>query len=49
MEIAIIAHDAKKNAIIEFLNENQAFFKHKKVQLIATGTTGSKKNRLVTK
>ncbi|MCH8534809.1 MAG: methylglyoxal synthase [Flavobacteriaceae bacterium] len=42
MEIAIIAHDAKKNAIIEFLNENQAFFKHKKVQLIATGTTGSK-------
>ncbi len=42
MEIAIIAHDAKKKKVIDFLQQNSTFFKLGKVNLIATGTTGSK-------
>ena len=42
MEIAIISHDGKKAEMVQFLNENKAILESKNIQLIATGTTGSK-------
>jgi methylglyoxal synthase len=42
MEIAIIAHDGKKADVVQFLNKNQAILHQDTMQLIATGTTGSK-------
>lgn len=42
MEIAIIAHDGKKADMVQFLNKNQTILLHENINLIATGTTGSK-------
>jgi methylglyoxal synthase len=42
MEVAIIAHDAKKDSMISFVNRNHAFFAKEDIRLIATGTTGSR-------
>jgi methylglyoxal synthase len=42
MEIAIIAHDAKKNDIVRFLNKNKTVLTREDIVLIATGTTGSR-------
>ncbi len=42
MEIAIIAHDGKKNDMVHFLNKNSALLQQERIQLISTGTTGSK-------
>jgi methylglyoxal synthase len=42
MEIALISHDGKKAEMVQFLNENKAILEQKKIQLIATGTTGLK-------
>ncbi len=41
MEIAIIAHDGKKETLIEFLQEYRGFFSSPDVHLVATGNTGS--------
>lgn len=41
MEIAIIAHDGKKEEMLKFLDENRSILLNKKVDLIATGTTGA--------
>ncbi|MFD2890603.1 methylglyoxal synthase [Flavobacterium chuncheonense] len=41
-EIAIIAHDAKKADMVQFLNHNKEILISEKIKLIATGTTGSK-------
>lgn len=37
--IALIAHDEKKRAMLEFVRQRQAFFS--KQQLVATGSTGA--------
>jgi methylglyoxal synthase len=42
MEIAIIAHDGKKEDLIKFLLKNKAVLQLEKISLIATGTTGGK-------
>lgn len=42
MEIAIIAHDGKKDEMVKFLKEYEDFFHQDHIQLIATGTTGNK-------
>lgn len=42
MEIAIIAHDRMKAAIIAFLERNRNVLSSPKISLIATGTTGSR-------
>lgn len=42
MEIAIIAHDGKKEDMIGFLSKNRALFLRGDIQLIATGTTGGR-------
>ncbi|AOW10430.1 methylglyoxal synthase [Flavobacterium gilvum] len=42
MEIAIIAHDGKKEDIVKFLIKNRELFQQKDIQLIATGTTGGR-------
>ncbi|CAM1347250.1 Methylglyoxal synthase [Tenacibaculum insulae] len=42
MEIAIIAHDGMKAEMVQFLNEHKAILLQKKIELISTGTTGSK-------
>ncbi|MGL5112394.1 MAG: methylglyoxal synthase [Flavobacterium sp.] len=42
MEIAIIAHDGKKNDLVAFLIKNRAILSSKNISLIATGTTGGK-------
>jgi methylglyoxal synthase len=41
MEIAIIAHDAKKREMLDFIKKNRAILSSEKIHLIATGTTGS--------
>ena len=41
MEIAIIAHNGKKEEMLKFLDENRSILLNKKVDLIATGTTGA--------
>jgi methylglyoxal synthase len=40
MRIALIAHDKKKDELIQFVKENMDAFKH--YDLYATGTTGSR-------
>ena len=40
MNIALIAHDSKKQEMIEFVKKHEAFFKQH--SLFATGTTGLK-------
>ena len=42
MEIAIIAHDGMKAEMVQFLNEHKETLLQKRIQLISTGTTGSK-------
>jgi len=42
MEIAIIAHDGKKEDIVKFLIKNREILQQEKIKLIATGTTGSR-------
>ncbi len=42
MEIAIIAHDGKKAEMVQFLMDNKEILQAKEIQLISTGTTGSK-------
>ena len=42
MEIAIIAHDGKKEDIVKFLIKNREILMQEKIKLIATGTTGGK-------
>lgn len=41
MEIAIIAHDGKKDTLIEFLKKHRNFFSSPDVHLVATGNTGA--------
>lgn len=41
MEIAIVAHDAKKKEMLEFIKKNRTILSQSGVSLIATGTTGS--------
>lgn len=38
MKVALIAHDKKKNEMIEFAKRNENILKH--MSLVATGTTG---------
>ncbi len=40
MEIAIIAHNGKKPEMVKFIMDHVDILKNKKVNLIATGTTG---------
>jgi methylglyoxal synthase len=40
VRIALIAHDKKKNELIDFVKENKAFFQEH--ELVATGTTGKR-------
>ncbi|MFN4198802.1 MAG: methylglyoxal synthase [Flavobacterium sp.] len=42
MEIALIAHDHKKESMVTFVQKNHAFFSSATVHLIATGTTGGR-------
>ena len=42
MEIAIISHDGKKAEMVQFLNEHKDLLASKEIQLISTGTTGTK-------
>jgi len=42
MEIAIVAHDGKKADMVQFLMEHREVLKAKGINLISTGTTGSK-------
>lgn len=42
MEIAIIAHDGKKEDIVKFLIKNRDILQQDKIQFIATGTTGGR-------
>lgn len=42
MEIAIIAHDGKKEDIVKFLIKNRELLSQEKIQFIATGTTGGR-------
>ena len=42
MEIAVIAHDGKKNDLVQFLIKNKVVLQQEKIKLIATGTTGGK-------
>ena len=43
MEIAIIAHDRMKAEMVQFLNKNKAILLNENIKLIATGTTGGRK------
>lgn len=40
MKIAIIAHDGKKAEMVAFLRNHLDFLNDKKIELVATGTTG---------
>ncbi|RZJ34316.1 MAG: methylglyoxal synthase [Flavobacterium sp.] len=42
MEIAIIAHDRMKSALLAFLDANRSVLSSDRISLIATGTTGSR-------
>ena len=46
MEIAVIAHDRMKDQMVQFLDENRTLLLNEKVQLIATGTTGSRAEQI---
>lgn len=41
-EMAIIAHDAKKAEMVQFINKNKALLLAENIKIIATGTTGGK-------
>lgn len=41
MEIAIVAHDAKKKELLEFIKKNRETLTAEGISLIGTGTTGS--------
>lgn len=41
MEIAIVAHDAKKKQLLDFVKKNRDILSREDITLIATGTTGS--------
>lgn len=41
MEIALIAHDDKKQELVSFIRKNKALLEVNGINLIATGTTGS--------
>ncbi|WP_010253712.1 methylglyoxal synthase [Myroides injenensis] len=41
MEIAIVAHDAKKKQLLDFIKKNRDILSREDITLIATGTTGS--------
>ncbi|KUF43510.1 methylglyoxal synthase [Myroides marinus] len=41
MEIAIVAHDAKKKEMLEFIKKNRDILSAEGISLIGTGTTGS--------
>ncbi len=41
-ELAIIAHDAKKAEMVQFINKNKALLLAENIKIIATGTTGGK-------
>ncbi len=40
MKIALIAHDGKKADMVAFMRDHMDVLKNKKIELIATGTTG---------
>jgi methylglyoxal synthase len=40
MKIALIAHDGKKADMVAFVMKRLDFFNNKKVEIVATGTTG---------
>ena len=42
MVIAIIAHDGKKAEMVQFLNEQSDILHKNEIELISTGTTGTK-------
>ena len=42
MEIAIIAHDVKKDDLVKFLIKNREVFQREGISFIATGTTGGR-------
>ena len=42
MLIAIIAHDGKKAEMVQFLNENADILHKNEIELVSTGTTGTK-------
>lgn len=42
MKIAIIAHDGKKADMVQFLQEQKSILNNKNIELVATGTTGSR-------
>lgn len=46
MEIAVIAHDRMKDQMVQFLDKNRTLLLNEKVQLIATGTTGSRAEQI---
>jgi methylglyoxal synthase len=41
MKIALIAHDGKKAEMVAFVKDYFEKFKNKKIEMVATGTTGS--------
>lgn len=41
-ELAIIAHDAKKAEMVQFINKNKDLLLAENIKIIATGTTGGK-------
>lgn len=41
-ELAIIAHDAKKAEMVQFINRNKELLLAENIKIIATGTTGGK-------
>ncbi|MGB0838112.1 MAG: methylglyoxal synthase [Flavobacteriaceae bacterium] len=42
MEIAVISHDGKKAEMVQFLMDHREILNSKNIQLISTGTTGTK-------
>ena len=42
MEIAIIAHDGKKEDLVKFLIKNRELLQQESIEFIATGTTGGR-------
>lgn len=42
MTIAIIAHDGKKDELVDFLSQYRSHFEGDNIKLVATGTTGGR-------
>jgi len=42
MKIAVIAHDGKKAEMVQFLLEHKSMLSNRDIELVATGTTGTK-------